>query len=326
MPGPLGTGGGGGGGTSVTQVTFAEATAAPNATVYVDSITAAGASTAVDLALRPKGNGALLADIPDDSQTKGVKRGAYATDWSRSRDNSQAVASGLASTISGGANNYASAENSTISGGNGNQVSALNSTIGGGFQNVASGTGSSVLGGNYNEASGIYSSTPGGREGKAELYGKFAYASGKERYKGDSQFGLIVCRGQLYGASPINLTSDGSSTFSATNHLVLPDNRAYRFTIDIVASAGATAGSFLLGSSGAYWSITGAIRRHSGVATTAIIGTPTVLATAVDSAFAALSFTVLAEATTYGSLQIVATGLASTYIRWVATIMTTEVG
>ena len=325
MPGPLGTSGGGGG-TSITQVTFAEATAAPNIAVYVDSITAAGATTNADLALRPKGEGALTANVADDSQTNGVKRGAYATDWSRSRNNSQAVASGLASTISGGANNYAFAENSTIGGGNGNQVSGVNSTTGGGLQNVASGISSSVLGGNYNEASGSYSSTPGGLEGKAELYGKFAYASGKERAKGDSQFGLIVCRAVTTTANAVNLTSNGSSTFSTTNHLVLPDNRVYRFTIDLVATANSSAGTYLLGSYGAYWSIAGAIRRESGVATTAIIGTPTVLATAVDSAFAALSFTVLAEATTYGSLQIVATGLASTYIRWVATIMTTEVG
>ena len=33
-------GSGGGGGASITQVTFAESTAAPNTTVYVDSITA----------------------------------------------------------------------------------------------------------------------------------------------------------------------------------------------------------------------------------------------------------------------------------------------
>ena len=350
MPGPLGTGGGGGG-TSVTQVAFAETIAAPNGTVFVDSITAVGGipasggvSTNADLVLRPKGTGALLAQIPDNAVLGGNKRGAGAVDWQSVRTANTMVASGAASTISGGEKNTASGSTyATVGGGSSNSATGDISTVGGGilclasgqysnvgagYNNWASGASASVGGGNSNTASGAYATVPGGYLATAELAGKLAYASGQFAASGDAQFGLTVCRATTTTNAAVNLVNDGTGTFSATNHLVLPNSRVYRFTIDIVASSGTigTASTSTYGSFGGVWTITGAIRRATGVATTALIGTPTVLAAAVDSVLAAVSFTVLAEATTYGSLQIVATGLSLTQIHWVATIMTTEVG
>ena len=334
-------GSGGGGGASITQVTFAESTAAPNATVYVDSITAAGASTDVDLALSPKGYGALTAQVADNTVTGGNKRGIYAVDWQRNRQLASQVAAAYAvigggreniasatySSVTAGYQNSASAGRAGISGGSGNVASGIGAYVAGGDLSVSSGANATIGGGWTNTASAQYAVVPGGAYGKAELHGKFAHASGQFTASGDSQFGLQICRATTTTNAAVNLTNDAGA-FSASNHLVLPNNRVYRFTIDLVASSGTigTASTSTYGSFGGYWKITGAIRRAATASTTAIIGTPTVLATAVDSQLAAVTFTILAETATYGSLQIVATGLASTQIHWVATIMTTEVG
>ena len=337
--------GAGGGGASITQVTFAESTAAPNATVYVDSITAAGASANVDLALSPKGTGALTAQVADSTTAGGNKRGTYSVDWQTTRAAASQSAIGPRGVISGGYANTISGSNNAavIAGGSTNIVNSNYGVIGGGYVNTSNGGwdvvaggwtcgaygGNGAVGGGMNNTvSQAYGTIPGGQEGYSALFGKLAYASGKFTTAGDAQFGLNVCRATTTTNAAINLTNDGSGTFSATNHLVLPNNRVYRFTIDLVASSGTigTASTSTYGSFGGVWTITGAIRRAATAATTAIIGIPTVLATAVDSQLAAVTFTVLAETATYGSLQIVATGLASTQIHWVATIMTTEVG
>ena len=273
----------GGGGTTITQVIFAESTSSPNATVYVDSLTAAGSTTNVDLVLRPKGTGSLLANVPDGSTTGGNKRGVSAVDWQTVRGASTQVASGSTSVISGGSGNI---------------------------------------------ASGDYSSVPGGIYANAQLYGKFAYSAGRFSVNGDAQFGLHILRATTTTNAAVNLTADGTGTFSAVNHLVLPDNRTYRFTIQLVASSGTigTGSTTTYGSFGGNWEITGAIRRAGNAGTTAIIGNPTVTAVAVDSQLSAVTFSVTAETTTYGSLQISATGLSATQIHWVAVIETTEVG
>ena len=338
-------GAGGGGGASITQVTFAESTAAPNATVYVDSITAAGASTNVDLALSPKGTGALTAQVADSTTAGGNKRGTYSVDWQTTRTAATHVAFASNGVISGGQSNAISSgnANAVIGGGQINSVGGNSSVVGGGSTNTANGGwdtvaggwtcmsgggNGSVGGGRDNSVTAPYGTIPGGWAASSELWGKLACASGKFTTAGDAQFGLIVCRATTTTNAGVNLTNNGNGTFSATNHLVLPNNRVYRFTIDLVASSGTigTASTSTYGSFGGVWTITGAIRRAATAATTAIIGIPTVLATAVDSQLAAVTFTVLAETATYGSLQIVATGLASTQIHWVATIMTTEVG
>jgi len=75
--------------------------------------------------------------------------------------------SGVATTISGGVFNIASAERSTIGGGGNNRADGDLSTIGGGFGNTASGIYSTVGGGRSNTASGNYSTIGGGRNNLA---------------------------------------------------------------------------------------------------------------------------------------------------------------
>ena len=101
----------------LSYFTEAQSTAAPNATVNVDSLTAAGSTTNVDIAIRPKGSGALLAQIPDNGLGGGNKRGTYAVDLCLGdRGNANQVASGAYSVIIGGRYNKALGQSSFATG------------------------------------------------------------------------------------------------------------------------------------------------------------------------------------------------------------------
>ena len=332
--------GSGGGGASITQVTFAESTAAPNATVYVDSITAAGSTTDVDLALRPKGYGALTAQVADSTVTGGNKRGIYAVDWQMNRAVASQVASSGYAVIGGGRENTVSATYSSVtagfgnsatsgracvSGGSGNIASNLASYVGGGDNGLSSGANATVGGGWTNTASAQYAVVPGGAYGKADLYGKLAHASGQFAASGDAQFGLHVCRATTTTNATAVLTADGAAV-SATNHTVIAGNRVVGFRIDLIANSASIGTSTTdYGAYGAQWTITGLIRRATGVGSTTIIGTPYVTANA-DASLQAVTVAVTAETVTYGSLQVTVGGLAATNIHWVGQIQTTEVG
>ena len=161
------TAGGGGGG--LTHFVESESTAAPNATVPVDAFTATDASYAnIDVALVAKGTGATLAQVPDGTAASGNKRGTWATDWQKARNNASEVASGFSATISGGENNTASGTRAVIAGGEGHLVSGLRGVVGGGGLNTASGQESTVAGGRSNTASSNYSFVGGGQSNTAQ--------------------------------------------------------------------------------------------------------------------------------------------------------------
>ncbi len=159
------------GGTAITQVTFAASTASPNNTVYVDSITAAGATTNVDLALVPKGTGALTAQVATATTAGGNKRGAGAVDWQKVRGDPLPVASGESSVIGGGDYNKAQTSGSTVAGGSGNVVATGNgSAIGGGQNNTVTGTHGSVASGVGNTVAGYYSFAAGNTNAASDNY------------------------------------------------------------------------------------------------------------------------------------------------------------
>ena len=326
----------------ITQVTFAESTAAPNATVYVDSITAAGASANVDLALSPKGTGALTAQVADSTTAGGNKRGTYSVDWQTTRASAGQSAIGPRGVISGGYANTISGSNNAavIAGGSTNIVNSNYGVIGGGYVNTSNGGwdvvaggwtcgaygGNGAVGGGMNNTvSQAYGTIPGGAEGYSALWGKLAYASGKFTSAGDAQFGLMILRGTTTSAATVLLTAN-AAVASATNHTILLDNRVFGFRIDVIANSGAvgTSGT-TYGLFGGQWTITGLARRATGVGTTTIIGTPYVTANA-DASLQAVTVAVAAETVTYGSLQVTVGGLAATNIHWVGQIQTTEVG
>ena len=339
-----------------TQVTFAESTASPNATVYVDSMTAAATTTNADLALRPKGTGALTAHVADSTTTGGNKRGTYATDWQRTRTSATQVASGTYDTISGGygnmgggayvavgggylnsatgnatsifggQSNTASQTNCVVSGGNNNVASGNSAaTVGGGSYNTANNNRATVGGGAENTASGEYSCIAGGYQGGAELYGKFVHASGYWSVGSYAQFGRMVLRGATADAATAKILTADALTASTSNTVVLRNNVVYSYRIELVASSAVVGSGSVYGTWGGNWSLSGLIRRTATAATTTLIGTPSVTAANIDTAISTCAVTLTANVT-LGGLAITVTGVAATNIRWVAVVTTTEVG
>lgn len=72
------------------------------------------------------------------------------------------------------------------------------------------------------------------------------------------------------------------------------------------------------------WTIEGVIKRGASAGTTALVGTATVTSSYADAGASTWSVAVTAD-TTNGCLAVTVTGQASTTIRWVASIETTEV-
>jgi hypothetical protein len=110
----------------LTNFTEVANSSAPNATVPVNSLTATGATTNIDVAIVPKGTGAFTLDIPDNTSAGGNKRGANAVDLQISRINEFKVASGLRSIVLAGNSNTSSGTNA-ISGGDGSTATGDNS-------------------------------------------------------------------------------------------------------------------------------------------------------------------------------------------------------
>jgi len=307
-----------------------------NSTTPVTAISEAPIGfTNADIALVAKGTGATLAQVPDGTAVGGDKRGQYATDWQKFRSSLSQVASGQYATIGGGRNNVASSTWSVVGGGYGN--SAFNNagtTIGGGNFNSASGSFATVLGGGSNSATGNYSIIGGGLNNSASS--DWSYVSGGRRGTtrfiignhvfpacsspiadtgGVTQSALLLLARQTTNATATVLTSDGyaATTF---NQVILPNNSAYSFSGEVIA--GVTGGGDT-----ARWTINGAIKRGANAASTAIVGTATVTMTHNDAGAAGWTVAVTAD-TTNGGIAVTVTGAASTTIRWVCKINTTE--
>ena len=140
-------------------------------------ITPKPAYTNANLALVPNGTGAIVAQVPDGTNTGGNARGAYAVDLQTTTNLADRVASGdysvisggrrgkasgLFSTIGGGDTNFSTSNYTTTSGGASNLVSSNYSTVSGGESNtVSSGTHATVVGGKSNTSTGQYSVSGG---------------------------------------------------------------------------------------------------------------------------------------------------------------------
>jgi hypothetical protein len=304
---------------SITGFTSGENTIAPNATVYVDYLQASAASTNADVALVAKGNGAILSAVPDNTATGGNKRGIYSVDLQLLRTVNNQVASGSYSTIIGGYTNRASALNSSCLSstdciGSGNYSSCIASN-----SSTSSGQYSSVIGSLSSTASGINSAVISGANGTTRgLTGNLVLPACNAPISatvGSSQAGILILGRQTTDATATILASD-ANTPAGTNQVILPNNSAYYFKGRIIA--GVTGG----GNTSA-WTFEGAIKRGSGVGTTAIVGTVNTSLVAQDSGASTWAFTATAD-TSNGGLKITVTGQAATTIRWVCKIETTE--
>jgi hypothetical protein len=265
-------------------------------------VKAVGSGTDIPLVLQPKGTGALQAQKTDSTATGGNARGVNAVDWQTFRTTAAQVASGSYSSVLAG-------RNSTASGTDCHSIGAGCNSSGTGsialsYNAVSSGTVSGVLGGSRGTARGIAGNTV------------FAASNTPiADVSGNTQAALLVLGRQTTDATATVLASDGS-TIAATNQITLPNNSAYYFTGEVIAGvtgAGNTKG----------WEISGVIKRGAGVGTTALVGSPTVTSLYADAGASTWTVAVTAN-TTLGCLTITVTGQASTTIRWVAQVRTTE--
>lgn len=202
------------------------------------------------------------------------------------------------------------------------------SAVIGGSNNTASGTSAVVAGGSSNTASGNYSFASGlscvasaetafsfGRGATSSIIGKYVWASGTFGTNTIAQTGTFVLREATFSATPRVVTTNYSGAGSTDNQVILPDNSAHAFSGIVVARQRAANGT-----ASAAWKVEGLIRRENGVATTTLVGSTVTAISNVPGWGVALS-----ADTTNGGLAVTVTGAASTSIRWVATLQTSEV-
>ena len=237
------------------------------------------------------------------------------------------VASGLYGTIVGGRGNTASGIGSFVGGGGvfldtvtntyPNTASGAGSVVVGGLSNTSSANYSCVLGGFGNTANSIGSTAFGTQTTTRSIIGSFAYGvDGTVGFtQGLSQAALLILGRQTTDATATALTSN-SSAAGTTNQVILPNNSAYFFRGEVVS--GVTGGGNTKG-----WTIEGVIKRGANAASTALVGTPTVVSTYADVGAATWAIAVTAD-TTNGGIAVTFTGQAATTIRTVCQIRTTE--
>ena len=234
------------------------------------------------------------------------------------------VASGDWSFVGGGIANQATGLGAVIGGGgigglsslSGNTASGNASFIGGGSSNQATAQGGQVLAGVSNIANGSFSTVLGYQGTARSIAQAFVFSTARLSSGGDSQTGLYVERVQTTDATPTVLTTNGNAA-STTNQVILPNNSAYYFKVSVIANVTG-------GGNTKAWTLEGAIKRGSGVGTAAIVGTVTTTIVAADLGAATWAVTATAD-TVNGGLAITFTGQASTTIRTVARVDTTEV-
>ena len=229
------------------------------------------------------------------------------------------TASGLYASITGGNSNTASGTNSFIGSGQSNTASGSRAAVSGGSSNNASATSATIAGGDNNIANGTGSFVSGGFRGTARaIQGYHVFPACNEPIaaaSGVTQSALLLLSRQTTDATATVLTSNNSAA-AATNQVTLPDNSAYSFSGEVIAGVTGAGNS-------ARWTINGAIKRGASAASTAMIGTPTVVMTHNDAGAAAWVVAVTAN-TTLGCITVTVTGAAATTIRWVCKINTTE--
>jgi hypothetical protein len=237
------------------------------------------------------------------------------------------VASGDWSVVCGGTRNTASGLGSFIGGGGTfapfgtfpHTASGVCASIVGGFQNTASGQGAFVGSGYLNTANGQFSAIMGGQAGTTRsISGNHVFPACAEPISasvGASQAALLVLGVQTTDATATALRSNTSAAGTG-NQVILPNNSAYFFTGEVIS--GVTGGGNTKG-----FTIEGVIKRGANAASTALVGTPTVTSTYADAGASTWVIAVTAD-TTNGGLRVTFTGQASTTIRTVCQIRTTE--
>ena len=252
------------------------------------------------------------------------------------------VASGDWSVVVGGTKNIASGQSAFVGAGGdltggsifGNTASGTASGAVTGANNTASGYASFIGGGVSNNNSGFYGFIGAGINNLVNTIGVIsggvngtirgiignhvfpACNSPIADVSGVSQSALLILGAQTTDATATVLRSTTSAA-STTNQVILPNNSAYYFKGSVIANVTG-------GGNTKAWAIEGAIKRGANAASTALVGTPTVVSGFADVGAATWAIAVTAD-TTNGGLAVTFTGQAATTIRCVAKLETTEV-
>jgi hypothetical protein len=340
----------------LTEFTEAENTAAPNATVPVNSLTPVTATANADFAIVPKGNGAFMLDIPDNTTAGGNKRGQYAVDLQHGpRANADKVASSDYSTIIGGRDNRAY-NTYAIAGGylafaGGNQCTALQQasatntltfahgqrTTASGFaavafggysyvDTIASGDNSVAIGAG-NTSSAQFATTLGGIQNVAS--GVASYASGYQantftiygrQSRGYSNTVSGDCQKSEWYLS--KRTTDATpTTLTVGGGGVNPQAQLVLQNNNGYRFKGSIIGKQSGSVNVSAWDVDGLIVRGTTAASTSlVVGNINLVSNAPGWG----TPTVTAD-TTNGLLLIQVTGLGATNIQWTCTLETTEV-
>lgn len=245
------------------------------------------------------------------------------------------TASASAAAVTGGESNTASGGYSAVGGGISNTASGLWSGVGSGLNNIASGGIAYVASGGANAASGDYSFVAGGSDNVASgnvsavvggVYGTTRGIIGYlvtpasdtpiEAKAGVQQAAYLVLGVQTTNATATKLRSNTSSA-GTTNQLILQNNSAIYFKGTVIANVTA-------GGDTKSWTFDGQIKRGANAAATTLTGST--VSSPYGDAGASTWAVSLAADTTNGGLAVTVTGQASTTIRWVCKLETTEVG
>ena len=303
-------GGGGGGSTPLYDANESSPLAQPSAT---------GANAvAIGEAAKASGVGAIALGVSTASGTDSFATNIATTSTSYGALNTHAVAmgnqnkaAGYQSFAAGGYLNAANNYRSTVLNGTSNTVNSNYGTILGGENNTinSSSNYSIILCGERNEAGQQYTVASGLRA-KTSVRGQWAHSAGHFSATGDAQSSKYVLRSDTTDATAEVLTSTNSSG-GINNQVKVPTDAAVAFHGTVVAKKSNT-------STAAAWEIKGLLVNDGG--TTTLTNSATTVISNTPSWGMALS-----ADDTNDALAITVTGAASTNIRWVATIHTSEV-
>ncbi len=230
------------------------------------------------------------------------------------------TASSSYSFVGGGRSNTAQTDtHAVVCGGNSNTASGANACVASGESNTASGRSTFIGGGGVHIASGSYSAVMGGASGNTRsIVGYHVFPACNQPVSsaaGSTQSALLLLARQTTDATATVLASNNQPG-TTNNQVILPNNSAYFFK-----------GSCIAGVTGAgntkAWEFKGAIKRGANAAATSIVGSVIKDVIASDAGASTWDITITAD-TTNGGIKVEVTGQASTTIRWVCKIETTE--
>jgi hypothetical protein len=180
-----------------------------------------------NIAILPKGAGGVTVSVPDGTATGGNQIGQYAVNLQLIRSSSTETASGYGSVLigGGGGNTAAGGQSVCLGGNNNNNLSSFGATLSGAY---------CTLSGGYNFLSGFgavadftYSCAFGYGGHTLGREGLWAFGSGGyESSAGDSQRTIVKHNNRTTNATPTSLTSNSSTTRSASNIYTLRDSQS----------------------------------------------------------------------------------------------------